>query len=70
MNSWASVRQSVVFDGVQVMRNATIVNAIIDKHAVIEEGASVGVDHDRDRERGLAFTEGITVVPKGMRVPK
>lgn len=71
VNSWASVRQSVVFDGVQVMRNATIVNAIIDKHAVIEEGASVGVDHDRDRERGLGVSpEGITVVPKGMRVPK
>lgn len=71
VNSWASVRQSVIFDGVQVMRNATIVNAIVDKHAVIEEGANVGVDHDRDRERGLDVSpEGITVVPKGMRVPK
>lgn len=71
VNSWASVRQSVIFDGVQVMRNTTIVNAIIDKHAVIEEGASVGVDHERDRERGLDISPGgITVVPKGMHVPK
>ena len=71
VNSWASVRQSVLFDGVQVMRNATIVNAIIDKHAIIEEGAAVGVDHDRDRERGLDVSPaGITVVPKGMRITK
>ena len=53
------------------MRNATIVNAIIDKHAIIEEGAAVGVDHDRDRERGLDVSPaGITVVPKGMRITK
>ena len=71
VNSWASVRQSVLFDGVQVMRNATVVNAIIDKHAIIEEGAAVGVDHDRDRERGLDVSPaGITVVPKGMRITK
>lgn len=71
VNSWASVRQSVLFDGVQVMRNATVVNAIIDKHAIIEEGAAVGVDHNRDRERGLDVSPaGITVVPKGMRITK
>ena len=37
--------------------------------AGIEPGATVGVDHDRDRARGFTVTDGgITVVGKGVRV--
>ncbi|MFT0848620.1 glucose-1-phosphate adenylyltransferase [Actinomycetaceae bacterium L2_0104] len=69
VNSWASVRQSVLFDGVTVSRNATIVNAIVDKHAFIGEGVSIGVDPEKDRERGLHISPGgIVVVPKNMRI--
>src|SRR5690606_28136201 len=69
VNSWSSVRNSVVMDGVDVGRNATVNRAIIDKFVRIEEGAEVGVDHDRDRARGFTVTEsGITVVPKNTRV--
>jgi glucose-1-phosphate adenylyltransferase len=43
--------------------------AILDKDVVVEAGASIGVDHDRDRARGYVVTEsGITVVGKGERV--
>ncbi len=65
VNSWASVRESVLFDGVQVGRNAQVHRAILDKRVVVEEGASVGVDKDYDRARGFHVSPGgITVVPK------
>ncbi|MFC5370188.1 glucose-1-phosphate adenylyltransferase [Arcanobacterium bovis] len=71
VNSWSSVRDSVIFDGVNVGRNATVVRAIIDKYAKIEEGAQVGIDHEHDLARGLHVSEsGIVVVPKGKIVTK
>lgn len=69
VNSWSSVRGSVVLNNVKVGRNCTVVKSIIDKNVVIEEGAQIGVNPDRDRERGFTVTEsGITVVSKGTRV--
>lgn len=71
INSWSSVRNSVVFDDVWVGRNATVNKAILDKKVYVEEGAQVGIDHEHDRERGFSVTEGgITVVPKGVRVTR
>lgn len=69
VNSWSSVRDSVLFDGVNVGRNATVVGAILDKYVVVEEGAQIGIDHEHDRARGFHISEGgIVVVPKGSRV--
>ena len=71
VNSWSSVRSSVLFDDVYVGRNATVNKAIIDKRVVIEEGALLGVDHDHDRARGFEVTEGgVVVVPKDARVTR
>ncbi|MDO4887898.1 MAG: glucose-1-phosphate adenylyltransferase [Actinomycetaceae bacterium] len=69
INSWSTVRESVLLDNVTVGRNATVVKAIIDKYVVVEEGAQLGVDHARDRARGFYVSDsGVTVVPKGVRV--
>ena len=69
VNSWSTVRESVLLDGVTVGRNATVVRAILDKYVVVEEGAQVGVNHEHDRARGFHVSEGgITVVPKGARI--
>ncbi|KAE8763792.1 glucose-1-phosphate adenylyltransferase [Georgenia thermotolerans] len=66
VNSWSSVRDSVLFDGVSIGRNATVNRAILDKNVVVEPGAQLGLDRERDLERGFTVTEsGITVVPKG-----
>lgn len=71
VNSWSSVRNSVLFDDVQVGRNSTVNKAILDKKVVVEEGALIGVDHDHDRERGFFVTDaGVVVVPKGARVTR
>ncbi|MCF2706182.1 glucose-1-phosphate adenylyltransferase [Arcanobacterium haemolyticum] len=69
VNSWASVRESVIFDDVVIGRNAHVQRAILDKRVVVEEGAQIGVDHEHDRARGFHVSEGgITVVPKNARV--
>lgn len=65
IHSWARVVDSVLLDGVEVGRSAVVKRAILDKNVIVKEGASVGVDHKRDRARGLTVTEsGITVAPK------
>jgi glucose-1-phosphate adenylyltransferase len=59
----------VVFERVEIGANATVQRAILDKDVVVAPGATVGVDHDADRNRGFTVTEsGITVVGKGVRV--
>ena len=71
VNSWSSVRESVLMDGVNVGRNTVVSRAILDKYVVVEEGAMVGIDAERDRERGFTVTEsGITVVAKGQKVAR
>lgn len=69
IESGASLADTVVFERVKVGPNASVRRAILDKDVVIEDGASVGVDHEADRARGFTVTEtGITVVGKGVVV--
>jgi glucose-1-phosphate adenylyltransferase len=65
VNSWASVEDSILFDGVVIGRKARVRKAIIDKRVRIPEGASIGFDPDEDRARGYVVTEsGIVVIGK------
>lgn len=69
VGSRALITDSVLLDGVQIGRDATIRRAILDKNVIITDGAAVGVDKERDLARGFTVTEsGITVVPKGLTV--
>ena len=69
VNSWAEVTGSVLMDNVTVGRNAVVRNAILDKNVLVPEGASIGVDLDKDRERGFTVSAGgITVIGKDQRV--
>lgn len=64
--SRASVSDSVLLDDVQIGRDCVVKRAILDKSVVVSDGASVGVNRERDLERGFVVTDsGITVVPKG-----
>jgi glucose-1-phosphate adenylyltransferase len=65
----STITDSVIFDHVRVGQGARINRAILDKNVVLADGATVGVDRDRDLARGFTVTEtGITVVGKGVRV--
>jgi glucose-1-phosphate adenylyltransferase len=69
VHSWASVTDSVVMERVTIGRHATVRRAVIDKHVVVPEGASIGMDLEHDRARGFHVTDsGITVIGKGQEV--
>jgi glucose-1-phosphate adenylyltransferase len=69
VDSWARVERSVIMHNSRVRRYAVVENAILDKNVVIAEGATVGVDKEHDRARGLVVSGGgITVVGKGQVV--
>jgi glucose-1-phosphate adenylyltransferase len=69
VESGAMLVDCIVFERARVGPNAVVRRAILDKDVVIEAGASVGVDPDADRARGLTVTDsGITIVGKGVHV--
>ncbi|MWR20559.1 glucose-1-phosphate adenylyltransferase, partial [Helicobacter pylori] len=68
INSYSLVERSVLFDEVEVGRNAKIRNAIIDKNVKIPPGTEIGYDLEADRARGFTVTaSGIVVVAKSFR---
>ncbi len=65
VNSYASVTDSILFDGVEVGRHAKIRGAIIDKGVRIPAGMQIGFDLELDRRRGFTISpEGIVVIAK------
>jgi glucose-1-phosphate adenylyltransferase len=69
VSSHALVTDSVILDGVQIGRNATVRRAILDKSVIVSDGAMIGIDRQRDIDRGFTVTDtGITVVGKGVVV--
>lgn len=65
VNSYATVEDSILFDGVQIGRHARIRRAILDKRVQIPEGIEIGYDLEADRQRGFTITEsGIVVIGK------
>ena len=69
VGSRSLITDSILLDNVQVGRDSTIRRAILDKDVRITDGASVGVNRERDLERGFTVTDsGLTVIPKGQLV--
>jgi glucose-1-phosphate adenylyltransferase len=64
------VENSVLMPSVRIGENAKIRNAILDKNVVVEPGASIGFDIERDRERFTVSPGGIVVIGKGITVTR
>jgi glucose-1-phosphate adenylyltransferase len=68
LHSYATVEDSILMHEVDIARHAVVRRAILDKQVRVEEGAQIGVDLDRDRERFTVSDGGVVVVPKGATV--
>ncbi len=67
VRSYSLLTESVVLPEVKVARNCRIHRAIIDRGAIIDEGTEIGVDNEKDRERGFRVTDsGLTLVTPEM----
>ena len=58
VDSSSCVNRAVVLHNSLVSRHALVENAILDKNVVVQEGATVGVDKNHDRARGLVVSSG------------
>jgi glucose-1-phosphate adenylyltransferase len=67
VRSYTKVTDSVILPEVKIGRNCRIHRAIVDRGTTIEEGTTIGVDRDADRERGFRITDsGLTLVTAEM----
>jgi glucose-1-phosphate adenylyltransferase len=70
LSDGARVEGSVLMPSVRVGDHAQVRNAILDKNVIVEDGATIGFDQERDRERFTVSPGGIIVVGKGVRVTR
>jgi len=69
VNSYSEVRDSILFEGVEVGRSCQIQRTIIDKFVRIPEGTRIGFDREEDLARGFTVSEnGVVVVPRNARM--
>ncbi|MFC0509170.1 glucose-1-phosphate adenylyltransferase [Micromonospora costi] len=68
VHSWAHVDGAVLMEGVEIGRHAVVRRAILDKNVYVPEGAEIGVDLEKDRQRYVVSDNGVVVIGKGQRV--
>jgi glucose-1-phosphate adenylyltransferase len=68
VHSGALIEGSVLMHDVDIGQNAVVRNAIVDKNVAIPEGAQIGVDTERDRQRFVVSDGGVVVIGKGQKI--
>jgi glucose-1-phosphate adenylyltransferase len=66
VDAGAYVEGSVLMPGVRIGRNAVVRRAILDKNVVVPDGAQIGVDLERDRDRYTVSSAGIVCLGKAV----
>ncbi len=66
VNSYSSVEQSVILEGVDVGRGAKIRKAIIDSEVRVPDGFRIGYDPEEDGKRFSISPGGVVIVPQGI----
>ena len=66
INSYSTVKDSVILPNVDIGRNCVIQNAIIDSGCKITENTTIGVDREADKKRFHVSPNGIVLVSKDM----
>jgi glucose-1-phosphate adenylyltransferase len=64
INSYSSIKDSVLMDGVEIGRHARLNRVIVDKRVKIPPGTVIGEDPVEDRKRFWVDDSGIVVIPK------
>jgi glucose-1-phosphate adenylyltransferase len=65
IHSYSEVKNSVVFNGVEIGRGCRLNRVIIDKHNIIPPGITIGYDRVLDEKRFFVSESGIVVIPVG-----
>jgi glucose-1-phosphate adenylyltransferase len=68
VHSYSEVEHSILFENVSIGRRCRIRRAIIDKNVEIPPGMTIGYDLEEDKRRFHVTTDGVVVIPKGMKV--
>ncbi|KAA1262588.1 Glucose-1-phosphate adenylyltransferase [Rubripirellula obstinata] len=66
INSYASVEDCILFDGVEVGRSCRLRRVIVDKGVKIPAETDIGIDPQQDAARGFTVTDsGLVVIARG-----
>jgi glucose-1-phosphate adenylyltransferase len=68
VNSFAEVTDAILFENVEIGRHCRIRRAIIDKNVVVPPQSTIGYDPVEDNRRFHVTTNGVVVIPKGMKL--
>ena len=66
VNSYSTIKDSVLLPEVEIGQNCHIQNAVIDKGTQIPDGTNIGVNIEDDKERFRVTENGIILITPDM----